>query len=63
MTSQPGEQTIAIHILPNMSRSKGNQAIKYGQLIEYYMKNIFVERSYTKVVEKLFPDLYLKNQS
>ena len=63
MTSQPGEQTIAIHILPNMSRSKGNQAIKYGQLIEYYMKNIFVERSYTNVVEKLFPDLYLKNQS
>ena len=63
MTSQPGEQTIAIHILPNMSRSKGNQAIKYGQLIEYNMKNIFVERSYTNVVEKLFPDLYLKNQS
>ena len=46
-----------------MSRSKGNQAMKYGQLIEYYMRNIFVEKSYTNVVKKLFPDLYLKNQS
>ena len=28
MTSQPGLQTIAIHILPNISQSKGNQTIK-----------------------------------
>ena len=32
MKSQPGKQTIAIHILPNVSRSKGNQTIKIGQL-------------------------------
>ena len=31
--SQPGQQTIAIHILPNISRSEGNQAMKFGQLI------------------------------
>ena len=30
MTSQPGKQTIAIQILPNISRSKGNQTIKFG---------------------------------
>ena len=31
---------IAIHILPNISRSKGNQAIKFGQLIEAFsLKN------------------------
>ena len=30
MTSQPGQQTITIHILPNVSRSKGNQAMKFG---------------------------------
>ena len=48
MTSQPGKQTIAIHLLPNISRSKGNLTIKFGQLIEYNMKNIFVEKSYTK---------------
>ena len=34
MTSQPGKQTIAIHILPHFSRSKGNQTMKFGQLIE-----------------------------
>ena len=28
MTSQPGKQTTAIHILPNMLRSKGNQTMK-----------------------------------
>ena len=48
MTSQPGLQTIVIHILPNVSRSKGNQTIKFGQLIEYHMRNIFLEKSYTK---------------
>ena len=42
MTSQPGKQTIAVHILPNISRSKGNQTVKFGQLIEYNMRNIFL---------------------
>ena len=35
MTSQPGKQTIAIHILPNISRSRGYQTMKFDQLIEY----------------------------
>ena len=48
MTSQPGQQTIGIHILPNLSKSKDNQTVKFGQLIEYNMRNIFVEKSYTK---------------
>ena len=48
MTSQPGWQTIAIHLLPNISRSKDNQTMKFGQLIEYNMRNIFVEKSYTR---------------
>ena len=48
MKSQPGQQIIAINILPNISRSKDNQAMKFGQLIEYNMRNIFVEKSYTK---------------
>ena len=29
MTSQPGLQGIAIHILPNISQNKGNQTMKY----------------------------------
>ena len=37
MTSQRGKQAIAIHILINISRSKGNLAMKFGQLIEYNM--------------------------
>ena len=48
MMPQPGQQTIVIHILPDISLSKGNQAMKFGQLIEYNMKNIFLEKSYAK---------------
>ena len=48
MMSQPGYQTMGIHILPNISRSKGNQTMKLGQLIECNMRNIFLEKSYTK---------------
>ena len=47
MTSQPGQQTIAIQILPNISTGKGNQAMKFGQVIECNMKNTFVEKCYT----------------
>ena len=48
MTSQLGKQTIAIHILPNISRSIGNQTNKFGQLIENKMRSTFAEKSYTK---------------
>ena len=49
LTSQPGKQTIGIHILPNISRSKGNQqTMNFGQLVEYNMRNIFLEKSYAK---------------
>ena len=48
MTSQPGLQTIVIQILSNISRSKGNQTMKFGQLIECNMRNPLVEKSYTK---------------
>ena len=55
MTSQPGQETNAIHILPNISRSKGNQTMKFGQLLEYNMRNIFVEKSYTKFSGETIP--------
>ena len=48
MTSRPGKQTITIHILPNISRSKGNKTMKFGQLIEYNMSSIFPENVFTK---------------
>ena len=44
MTSQPGLQTVAIQILSNISQSKGNQTMKFGQLIEYNKKNIFLQK-------------------
>ena len=59
--SQPSYQTIVIHILPNISRSKGNQTMKFGQLIECNMRTIFLEKPYTNVMEKLVPDPFLKN--
>ena len=46
MTSQPGNQSNAIHTLPNISRSKDNQKMKLGLLIEHH-RNIFLEKSYT----------------
>ena len=55
VTSQPGKQVIAIHILLNISKSKGNQTIKFGQLTEFCHSE--------NVAEKLFPDPFLKKQN
>ena len=60
MTARPRNQAIIMHILPNISRSKGNQTMKFGQLIEYNMKNVFLGKSYSG---KLFLDHFLKNQN
>ena len=40
---------ILIHILPNISRSKGNQAIELAQLIKYSVRNIFLP----KIIQKM----------
>ena len=47
VTSQRGQQSILIHILPSISRNKGKQTMKFDQLIEYNIINIFFENSYT----------------
>ena len=49
-----------IHILPSISRSKGNQTIKFGQLVEYNMINIFLEKSYTKFGGEVGPRAFCK---
>ena len=54
-------KTIAIRILTNISRSKGNQTMKLGQLIEYNMRNIFPEKSYTKCGGESIPRLSSQN--
>ena len=35
-------------MLPNISRSKSNKTVKFGQLTSYNMRNIFLEKLYTK---------------
>ena len=64
MTSQTRKQIITIHIMPNISRSKDNWTMKSGQLIKYDMRNIFLEKSYTKCggeTSATYP--FLKNQN
>ena len=48
MTSQPGLQTITIHILSNISQSKGNQ-MKFSQLIKHKKRNIF----FSEIMQKM----------
>ena len=47
-----------MHILPNILRNKGNQTIKFGQLIECNMRNVFLEKSYTKYDGETSPRLF-----
>ena len=60
MTLQPGKETIAIYILFNVSTSTSNKTMKIGQLIEYTMRNIFLEKSYTKCGGVTIPRLFSK---
>ena len=40
---QTGQQVITIHILPNISRSNGNQTFfKFGQLISELLPSLFL---------------------
>ena len=48
MASQTGTQTITMNILPDISKRKGNQTMKFGQSIEYNVRNIFLRKSYRK---------------
>ena len=63
MTSQPDYQAIAIHILPNISRSKDIQTVKFGQLILYNIRNIFFEKSYTKCGRETIPRPFSKKSN
>ena len=60
MTSQSWKKTMATHTLPNISRIKSNQTMKLGQLIEYDMKNTFLEKSYEKYAGETIPRRFSK---
>ena len=63
MTSQPGKQAIAMHILPNISRRKGSQTMKFGHLTEHNTRNIFLENSYAKFGGETILRPFFKNQN
>ena len=48
MMSQAGTQTIALYLLPDISKSKDNQTMEFGQLIEHNVRNIFLRKSCRK---------------
>ena len=54
MMSFPVKQIIAIHMLINISVSKGIKTMKFGQLIEYIARNIFLEKSCRKLFFEKF---------
>ena len=49
-------------MLPNISRSKGNQTMKFAQLIVSKMRIIFVEKSYTKCDGETVPRPFSKTK-
>ena len=61
MKFQPGQQTIAIHILTNISRCKGNQILKFGHLIKYKIRKNFLETSCTKCYWENTPRPFSEN--
>ena len=59
MASQASLQTIAIHILLNISQSKGNEIMKFGQL-KNITREIFFFKNYVENEERRFvPNLFL----
>ena len=58
MTSQPGLQTIAIHLLPNISPGKDNQKMKFGKLMnitrEIFFFKIYAENEASRLVPRCF---------
>ena len=49
------KQTIVIHISPNISQSKGNQAINFGQLIAVNSIIFLYTKSGEETISRLFP--------
>ena len=49
--------------MSNISRSKDNQTIEFGQLIEYNMRNIFLKDRTQNVADKLFSESSLKYEN
>ena len=51
------------HITQYLEKSNGNQSMKFGQLIEYNMTNMFLEKSYAKCGGETIPRPYSKKSN
>ena len=63
MTSQPGYQTVVMHILIIILRGKDNQTMKFRQLIEHNMTDIFLQKSYTECGRETSPRHFFEKLS
>ena len=61
--SQLGLQIIAILILFNISPSKGNQTMKFGQLIKYNKRNISLQKLCKKCEFIVLPSIFVKHEN
>ena len=55
-----GKKQLQCTLFPNMSRSKISQTRKFAQFIENKMRNIFLEKLYTKCGEETISRLFSK---
>ena len=55
---QTGPQIITTHMLPHITISKGNQTMKFGQLIEYNVRNIFLKSHAENEAGRLVPEIF-----
>ena len=54
MNLKSEKQTVAIHILSNISKRKGNQTTKFGQLIQYNVGDFFIKNHADREAGRLF---------
>ena len=59
--SQSGTQTVTKIILSGISKTKGNRTMKFGHLIQHYVKKIcFFKNHAESEAERLVPGLFFK---
>ena len=51
-----------MHIVFNISKNKDNQTMKFGHLLEYGKRHIFLEKFYTKCGKETIPRPFTKNK-
>ena len=61
LTSRTGQQIIARHLLPSISKSKDNQAMEFIQLIRNSVRNIFHKKSCIKCGRETSSEPFLKS--